>query len=94
MRELAGSHVHTAKAVLGTGWHASAHRHATVLLYDKASREAFAGARQVSLACDPGTYSGEMANVGILYSPTMDKTAILPAKVMSMYLDVYIYIYI
>ena len=34
MRELAGSHVHTAKAVLGTGWHASAHRHATVLQYD------------------------------------------------------------
>ena len=94
MRELAGSHAHTAKAVLATGWHASAHRHATVLLYDKASREAFAGARQVSLACGPGTYSGEVTNVGILYSPTMGKTAALPAKVMSMYLNVYIYIYI
>ena len=53
-----------------------------------ASREAFAGAKQASLACDPGAYSGETTNVGILYSPTMDKTAVLPAKVISMYLNV------
>ena len=82
MRELSGSQVHTAKAVLGTGWHASAHRHATVLLYDEACRETFAGAKQISLACDPGSYSGEATNVGIIYSPTMDKTAVLPAKAM------------
>jgi hypothetical protein len=81
MKDLSGSQVHTAKAVTGSGWHAQAYRHANILLYDKQTRYIFSGARQVCLAVDPGTYSGEMTNIGIIYNPRKDTTAVLPAKV-------------
>ena len=80
MDSLGGSAVHTARADSGSGWHACAWRHATVVLYDQKVKSAFKGALQVALALDPGSYSGESTSVGAIYSVDLGKAAVLPIK--------------
>lgn len=70
-----------AEAIHGQGWHASAWRHASILLHAQACQEVFAGARRVSVACDGGSYSGEQTNIAVIFRHDTGKSAVLPAKV-------------
>lgn len=83
MDSVGGSAAHTSRAVAGSAWHAAAWRQATLHLYDQKSKSTFKGCLHISLALDPGAYSGEQTNVGCIYSTDCGMSAALPIKVTS-----------
>lgn len=80
METIGGSSSTVAKAAAGKGWYATAWRHATVLKYNELSKKAFFGVERLSLAIDPGSYSGESTMVGVAYDTSSGISAILPTK--------------
>lgn len=77
-----GSAAHTSKALAGSQWHAGAWRHATILIFNSKSVSSFHQQKQISLAADPGAYSGEATNVGCIYGTRTRVSAVLPAKAL------------
>ena len=79
---IGGSGNTVAKAISGSGWHSQAWRHAAIKMHHERCQDIFKGARRISIACDPGGYSGEQTNIGVIYDHESGRSAILPAKVV------------